>query len=111
MRIETWALGLVYLPELEKYREQGSNLHILRYLILNQARLPIPPSRLVNGCRLPAVAEAARILPRIVPMDFHHLKTTAELGRVGEGLELAQEFCVSRPFLAKQPFACYLGEP
>ena len=30
---------------IERYREQDSNLHELAHLILNQARLPIPPSR------------------------------------------------------------------
>lgn len=107
----SWRSGWRHLSSLEKYREQGSNLHILRYLILNQARLPIPPSRHVNGCRLPVGAEAARILPCIAPADFHHLKTAAELCRVGEGLKLAQEFRVRLPFLVKQPFARHLGEP
>ena len=113
-----WSRKPLYIRELrdcfqspEKYREQGSNLHILRYLILNQARLPIPPSRHVDGCRLPVEAEAARILPCGVPVDFHHLKTAAELSRMGQGLELAQEFRVCLPFLAKQPLACDLGEP
>jgi len=46
---------------LRKYREQGSNLHALRHRILNPARLPIPPSRLVGDV---TVADFSRITSR-----------------------------------------------
>lgn len=37
----------------ERYREQDSNLHTLRHLILSQACLPIPPPRRFADGKLP----------------------------------------------------------
>ena len=85
----------------QKCREQDSNLHTFRYQNLNLARLPIPPSRLA-GETLPGLAHWAspqceamgitcrNLVVALIPREFEGVEAAAEMGGVGEGLELAE---------------------